>query len=149
MITVHPLITFSGVPSLSGKTTLRVELVKNNQKSLDLDSKYHRIEVIESTSVGVTVTALNIHESVTNTLNFERVTAIDRYGQPISSNTIFKNFFTIDQKAGNVSVGRKLDRNVAATISISNFAVDSLDLSMKQLKGIPLQMIDNRQRSFG
>ena len=55
------------------------------------------------------------------------IAAVDKDGKPVdeSAAEIFQNFFSLNASTGDVFVANKLDRNVAATVTIKIQATDN------------------------
>ncbi|XP_015514773.1 cadherin-87A isoform X1 [Neodiprion pinetum] len=130
-----------GTPSLTGTTTLMVNVENSNDKPPYFTPETQRAEVTEDTAVGTVFAMLKAHDpdsSNEDALNFAvsgPITAIDRNGQQVSDNTTFKEFFAIDRKTGQVSVVRPLDRDIAATVSIPIIVTDTTAPALQQGKG--------------
>ncbi|KAK0157779.1 hypothetical protein PV328_011474 [Microctonus aethiopoides] len=132
----------SGTPSLTGTATLMIKIENNNNKSPYFTPTTQRAEVTEDSPVGTVFTTLKAIDPDSTTLNAlkysitEPITAIDKNGQLVTNNSdIFKNFFAIDAKTGQVSVVRALDRDVAATVSLNVIVTDTSASVLQQGTG--------------
>ena len=132
----------TGSPSLTGTTTLMINVENSNDKPPHFSPETQRAEVTEDTAIGTVfavLKAIDPDSTEPEALNFamsEPITAIDRNGQRVSGNTTaFKDFFAVDRKTGQVSVVKSLDRDVAATVSITVLVTDSSAPSLQQARG--------------
>ncbi|XP_058810290.1 cadherin-87A isoform X2 [Phymastichus coffea] len=132
-----------GSPSLTGTTTLMISVENSNDKPPFFEPEVQRAEVTEDTPIGTVIALLQASDpDIGNpeALNFaisEPITAINRHGQPLSNKTSanFKYCFAVDKKTGQVSVIQKLNRNVAATISLPLLVSDTSASTFQQGKG--------------
>ncbi|XP_074114366.1 cadherin 87A [Cotesia typhae] len=120
-----------GIPSLTGTATLMIKVENNNNKPPNFEPTTQRAEVTEDSPVGTVFTSLKAKDpdsSTANALRYsisEPITAIDKNGQLVTNSTVFKDFFAVDPKTGQVSVVRPLDREVAATVSLNVVVTDT------------------------
>ncbi|XP_024937586.1 cadherin-87A isoform X2 [Cephus cinctus] len=131
-----------GTPSLTGTTTLMIKVENSNDKPPYFTPETQRAEVTEDTAIGTvfaTLKAVDPDSTVPEALNFaisEPITAIDRNGQQVTGdNRSFKDFFAVDRKTGQVSVVRPLDRDIAATVSITVVVTDTSAPTLQQGMG--------------
>lgn len=126
---------FLGIPSLSGSTTITINIVNSNDKDPYFTPVTQRAEVIQScnfpepnfskiisikvredTAVGTsfyTLVALDPDIATSEALNYaatEPITAVDKDGNEVSDSDEFKYLFSID-RTGKVTVDQKLDRD--------------------------------------
>ena len=132
----------SGSPSLTGTATLMIKVENSNDKAPYFTPAIQRAQVTEDTPIGTVFTVLQAVDPDSpdpDALNFamsEPITAIDRKGQQVSKNsTSFKDFFAVDRKTGQVSVVRPLDRDTAATVSITVVVTDTSAPALQQGNG--------------
>nr|OXU29140.1 hypothetical protein TSAR_006401 [Trichomalopsis sarcophagae] len=131
-----------GSPSLTGTTTLMINVENSNDKPPYFSPETQRAEVTEDTAIGTvfaTLKAIDPDSTDPEALNFaisEPITAIDRNGQRVNdSTTAFKDFFAVDRKTGQVSVVKSLDRDIAATVSLTLVVTDTSAPTLQQGKG--------------
>nr|XP_012234071.1 PREDICTED: cadherin-87A [Linepithema humile] len=130
-----------GTPSLTGTTTLMIEVENSNDKAPYFTPETQRAEVTEDTPIGTvfaTLKATDPDSTNLEALNFaisEPITAIDRNGQRVNDSKSFKDFFAVDRATGQVSVVRALDRDVAATVSVTIVVSDTTAPTLQQGRG--------------
>lgn len=131
-----------GTPSLTGTTTLMIHVENSNDKPPYFTPEIQRAEVTEDTAIGTVFTTLKAMDPDSpkpEALNFalsEPITAIDRNGQQVNSSiVVFKEFFAVDKKTGQVSVVKPLDRDIAATVSVNVVVTDITAPSLQQGRG--------------
>ncbi|XP_012135516.1 cadherin 87A isoform X2 [Megachile rotundata] len=130
-----------GTPSLTGTTTLMINVENSNDKAPYFTPETQRAEVTEDTPIGTVFTTLKATDpdsASLEALNFaisEPITAIDRNGQRVNDSKSFKDFFAVDRATGQVSVVRPLDRDTAATISITIVVSDTTAPTLQQGRG--------------
>ncbi|XP_076686160.1 cadherin 87A isoform X2 [Andrena cerasifolii] len=130
-----------GTPSLTGTTTLMINVENSNDKSPYFTPETQRAEVTEDTPIGTVFTTLKATDPDSanlEALNFaisEPITAIDRNGQMVNDSKSFKDFFAVDRATGQVSVVRPLDRDSAATVSITVVVSDTTAPTLQQGRG--------------
>ena len=114
----------------------------SNDKPPYFTPETQRAEVTEDTAIGTvftTLKAVDPDSANPEALNFaitEPITAIDRNGQQVDSSIIsFKEFFAVDKKSGQISVVKPLDRDVAATVSVTIVVTDTSAPSLQRGKG--------------
>lgn len=119
-----------------------INVENSNDKSPYFTPETQRAEVTEDTAVGTVFAVLKAVDPDSmgpDALNFvisEPITAIYRNGQQVNeSNTSYKDFFAVDRKTGQVSVVKPLDRDIAATVSISVIVTDTSAPTLQQGKG--------------
>ena len=108
-----------------------------------MNPETQRAEVTEDTPIGTVFASLKASDPDStgpDALTFsisEPISAIDRNGQRVNeSTTLYKDFFAVDRKTGQVSVVKALDRDAAATISITIVVTDNSAPTLQQGKGI-------------
>lgn len=88
--------TFTGTPSLTGTTTLMINVTNSNDKPPYFTPETQRAEVTEDTPIGTVFTSLKATDPDSanlEALNFaisEPITAIDRNGQKVNDTKSFK-----------------------------------------------------------
>lgn len=65
----------------------------------------------------------------------EPITAVDKYGQIVENNEIFKEFFSINKNTGKVTVLNPLQRNIAAVVQITVLVTDIMAPTVQQGEG--------------
>ncbi|XP_014205128.1 cadherin-87A [Copidosoma floridanum] len=131
-----------GSPSLTGTTTLMINVENSNDKPPHFNPEVQRAEVTEDTAIGTvfaTLKAMDPDSTDPEALSFklsEPIAAIDRNGQRVNgSGAGFKDFFAVDRKTGQVSVVKPLNRDVAATVSLAVVVTDTSAPTLQQGKG--------------
>ncbi|KAG5343409.1 CAD87 protein, partial [Acromyrmex heyeri] len=130
-----------GTPSLTGTTTLMIEVENSNDKAPYFTPETQLAEVTEDTPIGTvfaTLKATDPDSTNLEALNFaisEPITAIDRNGQRVNDSKSFKDFFAVDRATGQVSVVRALDRDIAATVSVTIVVSDTTAPTLQQGRG--------------
>ncbi|XP_043681793.1 cadherin-87A [Vespula pensylvanica] len=130
-----------GTPSLTGTTTLMIKVENSNDKPPYFTPETQRAEVTEDTPIGTVFTTLKATDpdsGNSEALNFaisEPITAIDRNGQQVNDSKAFKDFFAVDRATGQVSVVRPLDRDIAATVSVTIVVSDTTAPTLQQGRG--------------
>ncbi|KAL7306286.1 hypothetical protein TKK_0001717 [Trichogramma kaykai] len=144
-----------GSPSLTGTSTLVINVENSNDKPPYFVPEIQRAEVTEDTPIGTVFAVLKAVDpdiSEPDALNFvmtEPITAIDRSGRRVQDNSAtaaYKDFFAVDRKTGQVSVVKSLDRDVAATISISVLVTDTSAPMLQQARGLLIVTIIDLNR---
>ncbi|XP_066591300.1 cadherin-87A [Prorops nasuta] len=136
-----------GTPSLTGTTTLMIKVENSNDKPPYFTPETQRAEVTEDTPIGTvftTMKAVDPDSTNSDALNYalsEPITAIDRNGQQVTDITSFKEFFAIDRTTGQVSVVKPLNRDMAATVSITVIVMDTTAQTLQQGRGTLLVTI--------
>lgn len=110
---------------------------------------------MEDTKIGTvihTLVALDPDVNTSEALNFaatEPITAVDKYGNEVSNNETFKDFFLVDKNSGKVLVANQLQRDIAAIVRITVLVTDITAPTVQQGQGmfsfisiskIPLQL---------
>ncbi|KAJ8670760.1 hypothetical protein QAD02_002019 [Eretmocerus hayati] len=132
-----------GSPSLTGTTTLMIKVENSNDKPPRFEPETQRAEVSEDTALGsvfATLQASDPDSSGPEALRFaiaEPVTAIDRNGQPVNDSlaSALAGYFAVDSKSGRVSVVKRLNRDVAATVRLAVLVTDTSAPTLQQAKG--------------
>lgn len=119
-----------------------INVENSNDKPPYFNPETQRAEVTEDTAIGTVfavLRAIDPDSTDPEALNFaisEPITAIDRNGQRVNgSTTAFKDFFAVDRKTGQVSVVKSLDRDIAATVSLTLVVTDTSAPTLQQGKG--------------
>lgn len=107
-----------GVPSLSGQTTVTVQLVNTNDKAPFFTPATQRADVSEDAEIGTFIHQLAANDPDITSLEFlefalddTATTAVSEDGTEVVDSTLFADFIAIDKK-GRVSVNRKLRRDM-------------------------------------
>lgn len=130
-----------GTPSLTGTTTLTVSVINSNDKLPYFVPVTQKAEVPEDAPVGTvihTLIAMDPDINSSEALNFaatEPITAVDKNGKQVEGTEIFKDFFSIDQATGQVTVRKPLQRDIAAVVRITVLVTDITAPTMQQGKG--------------
>lgn len=85
-----------------------------------------------------TLVALDPDVNSTEALNFaatEPITALDKHGNEVFNDDVFRNFFSVDKTTGKVTVANTLQRDVAATIRITVLVTDITAPTVQQGEG--------------
>lgn len=96
---------------------------------------------MEDTKIGTvvhTLVALDPDVITSEALNYaatEPITAIDKYGNEVTDNESYKDFFSVDKNTGKVTVSDKLHRDVAAVITITVLVTDITAPTVQQGQG--------------
>ncbi|KAJ8974157.1 hypothetical protein NQ317_003207 [Molorchus minor] len=131
-----------GTPSLTGTTTLIVNVVNTNDKLPYFVPTTQTADVMEDAVVGTIIhslVALDPDVNSTDALNFaatEPITALDKHGNEVTGNDVFKEFFYINKNTGKVSVMNPLQRDVAATVRITVLVTDITAPTVQQGEGL-------------
>ncbi|XP_071055461.1 cadherin-87A [Onthophagus taurus] len=139
---IEVVATDLGEPSLTGTTTLIVNIINTNDKLPYFVPTTQKTEVMENAPIGsviYTLIALDQDVNTSESLNFaatEPITALDKFGKQILDNEIYKEFFSVDKNTGKVIVMKELDRDVAAVIRITILVTDITAPTLQQGEGI-------------
>ncbi|KAJ8921829.1 hypothetical protein NQ315_008461 [Exocentrus adspersus] len=131
-----------GSPSLTGTTTLTVNVINTNDKLPYFIPTTQTAEVMEDAEVGTvvhTLIALDPDVNSSEALNFaatEPITALDKHGNEVFNTEQFKEFFSVDKNTGKVTVINPLQRNLAAIIRIPVLVTDITAASVQQGQGL-------------
>lgn len=125
-----------------------VKIENSNDKPPFFNPETQRAEVTEDTPVGTVFANLKAFDpdsTEPDSLVFsitEPITAIDRNGQKVNESiTVYKDFFAVDRKTGQISVVKTLDRDIAATVTIGVTATDTSAATLQQGKGHYIKII--------
>ncbi|XP_039957046.1 cadherin-87A [Bactrocera tryoni] len=137
---IEVLATDLGTPSLSGTTTLTVNINNSNDKDPYFTPATQHAEIPEDAPVGTlvhTLIALDPDVPTYSALEFAGtdVVAIDKDGKEVPNSEQFKEYFTINRK-GQVIVNKALDRDLFAVIRISVLVTDSTAPTVQQGRGL-------------
>nr|CAD7400227.1 unnamed protein product [Timema poppensis] len=137
-----------GIPSLTGTTTLTVNVVNSNDKDPYFLPPTQRAEVSEDAATGTVFYTLNAKDpdiNDTEVLHFaaiDPITAVDKNGKQVEHTEDFKvlictlnprsyspqgnvRFFSVDQETGEVSVAEPLQREIAAIVRLTVLVTDT------------------------
>lgn len=122
-----------------------INVENSNDKPPYFGPETQRAEVTEDTAVGtvfVVLKAIDPDSTDPEALNFtisEPITAVDRNGQRVNAGTTgFRDFFAVDGKTGQVSVVKSLDRDIAATVTVTVLVTDTSAPTLQQGRGMIL-----------
>lgn len=96
---------------------------------------------MEDTKIGTVIhnlIALDPDVNSSEALNYaatEPITAIDKYGNEVAGNDLYRDFFSVDKNTGKVTVAAKLQRDVAAVVTITVLVTDITAPSVQQGQG--------------
>lgn len=116
---IQILASDMGTPSLTGTTTLTVNILNSNDKAPYFTPTTQRAEIAEDSEIGVvvhTLIALDPDVASADALVYaqtEPITAVDKDGKEVSNTEEFKDMFLID-KTGKVIINKMLNRDLFA-----------------------------------
>lgn len=116
---IQVLASDMGTPSLTGTTTLTVNILNSNDKAPYFTPTTQRAEIAEDSKIGVvvhTLIALDPDVASADALVYaqtEPITAVDKDGKEVSNTEDFKDMFLID-KTGKVILNKELNRDLFA-----------------------------------
>ncbi|XP_063930740.1 cadherin-87A isoform X2 [Zophobas morio] len=131
-----------GEPPLTGTTTLTVNVINTNDKTPYFVPTTQKAEIMEDASIGTlvhTLVGLDPDVNSSEALNFaatEPITALDKHGNEVIGDDTFKSFFTVDKNTGKVTVEKKLQRDIAATVRITVLITDITAPTVQQGEGL-------------
>ncbi|KAK9891762.1 hypothetical protein WA026_016560 [Henosepilachna vigintioctopunctata] len=134
-----------GKPRLTGSTTLSINIINTNDKIPYFSPSTQKAEIMEDATVGTVVhnlTAKDPDVNSTEAFNFESIdpiTALDKYGNQVLFNDVYRDFFYVDKYSGQVKVKNILQRNVAAIVRLTVRVTDVTAPTLQQ--GIGLLII--------
>jgi len=138
-----------GEPTLSGTTTLKIEVMNRNNKLPYFLPHTQRAEVPEDTPAGRRVFQLKAFDEDKENLDSLEysvafpISAINKDGQPIEDQERFMKVFSVDPKTGAVTLNEILDRNSVAVISLSVKVTDtSADPPQDGIGNLVITIID-------
>ncbi|XP_063226687.1 cadherin-87A isoform X2 [Bacillus rossius redtenbacheri] len=132
----------NGVPRLTGTTTVTINVLNSNDKDPYFYPATQRAEVPEDAVPGMVFYTLQAKDPDINdtaALNFaaaEPITAIDKNGRQVTDNNAFKDFFSVDQATGEVSVAKPLIREIASVVRLGVVVTDVTAPTTQEGKGI-------------
>lgn len=97
---------------------------------------------MEDASIGTvihTLIALDPDVNSSEALNYaatEPITGLDKHGNQVLDDRIFRNFFAVDKNTGKVSVLNRLQRDVAAIVRITVLVTDITAPTVQQGEGM-------------
>lgn len=130
-----------GTPSLSGSTTLVVNIRNSNNKAPFFTPTQQRVEVSEDARIGTLVYTLIAIDSDIPSISLlefaatEPITAVDKNGKETNETDALKDFFVIERN-GNVIVNKALQREEAAVLRISVLVTDPTAPTVQQGRGL-------------
>lgn len=128
-----------GVPSKTGVTTLIVKVINHNDKSPYFIPTTQRTQISENIEVGSRFYKVQAYDPDTESetsLSFRivGVSAIDKEGQPMDQShpkmAIVNNFFAVERITGELMVNSKINRDIAAVVSLNLSVTDVSSSSM-------------------
>ncbi|XP_066907242.1 cadherin-87A [Halyomorpha halys] len=137
---IHIIAVDGGTPALTGTTTLSISVANTNDKIPFFSPATQRAEIKEDARVGEVVhhlVAQDLDVNSTDALNFaqtEPITAVDKNGKEVEGDA-FKDFFSVNQGTGVVTVARPLEREIAAIVRITVLVTDITALTKQQGTG--------------
>lgn len=130
-----------GEPSLTGTSNVTVTVININDKMPYFVPATQKVEVLEDVPVGTviyTLVALDPDVNSSEALNFaatEPITALDKHGIEVYDDK-FKEFFSIDQNSGKVTVANPLIRDIASVVRITILVTDITAPTVQQGEGL-------------
>jgi len=125
-----------GTPSLTGTSTLTVSVMDKNVKHPYFLPSTQRAQITEDMQVGTVFIRLQATDPDVKDISklvykiVDPITAVNKDGKPVleqgSDVSRFKSFFGVDENTGDVYVAEELDRNSAASVTLT---VQVTDLS--------------------
>lgn len=79
---------------------------------------------------------ISIENALTFSLNTSVITGISSNGNELDDNTNIKNWFKIRASNGDIIVANTIDRNIAATVSLSVVVTDTSAPNLQQSTGL-------------
>lgn len=140
--TIEVVADDKGTPTLSGTTTLTVNVINTNDKMPYFVPTTQKAEVLEDAPVGThvhTLIALDPDVNNSEALNFaatEPITALDKHGHQVLHSDDYKAFFSVDRNTGRVTVVNPLIRDIAAVVRITVLVTDITASTMQQGEGM-------------
>lgn len=131
----------SGIPSLSGTTTLSIDIINSNDKDPYFTPVTQRVDVREDARIGTNIYQLLATDPdiVDNdALVFEAIepmSAVNRNGEQVAQDDSFKNLFAIN-KNGSITVNGVLDRDLFAVVRLTVLVTDTTAQTVQQGKGL-------------
>lgn len=96
---------------------------------------------MEDASIGTVVHNLTARDPDVNSTDafrfesIEPITALDKYGNQVLFNDVYRDFFYVDKYNGQVKVKNILQRNVAATVRLTVRVTDITASTLQQGEG--------------
>ncbi|EEZ99177.2 cadherin 23 [Tribolium castaneum] len=131
-----------GEPPLTGTTTLTANIINTNDKMPYFVPTTQKAEIMEDAPIGSvvhTLIALDPDVNSTEALNFaatEPITALDKHGNEVFNDDVYRGFFSVDKTTGKVTVLNKLQRDVAAIVRITVLVTDITAPTVQQGEGL-------------
>ncbi|KAL3278339.1 hypothetical protein HHI36_013670 [Cryptolaemus montrouzieri] len=131
-----------GEPRLSGSTTLTLNIVNTNDKIPYFLPVTQKAEIMEDAPIGTLVHNLTARDPDVNSTDafqfesIEPITALDKYGNQVLFNDVYRDFFYVDKYSGQVRVKNILQRNVAATVRLTVRVTDVTAPTIQQGEGL-------------
>ncbi|XP_072154327.1 cadherin-87A isoform X2 [Bemisia tabaci] len=139
--TIEIIAYDGGTPSLTGTTTVNINIENTNDKNPYFSPALQRIDVAEDAAVGKVFYRLVAKDPDVNqsdALNFavaEPITAVDKNGVEVDYDTSYKTFFSVDKLTGDVSVANPLQRDMAAVVRLTVIVTDTTAPNLQQGNG--------------
>ncbi|XP_044756698.1 cadherin-87A [Coccinella septempunctata] len=139
---IEVIATDYGEPRLSGSTTLTINIINTNDKNPYFFPSTQRAEIMEDASIGTIVHNLTAKDPDVNSTDafmfesIEPITALDKYGNQVLFNDVYREFFYVDKYSGQVKVKNILQRNVAATVRLTVRVTDVTASTLQQGEGL-------------
>ncbi|XP_066259350.1 cadherin-87A isoform X1 [Euwallacea similis] len=146
-----------GEPALTGTASLTIKVINTNDKLPYFVPTTQKAEVMEDAAVGSvihTLLALDPDVNTSEALNFaatEPITALDKHGNEVFGNDLYKEFFSVDKDSGRVFVANNLQRDLAALVRIPVLVTDITAPTVQQGQGllvITIQDINDSPPNF-
>lgn len=119
-----------GFPALTGSAVILVNVEDRNNKQprfVPVSQHAQTIETVNLNTVVHTMTAVD-PDARPGSLRYslvEPITAVDKDGREVRTNTMYKNFFAVNPLTGDIFVTEHLDRGAAAVVTMTTRVMDS------------------------
>ena len=120
----------NGWPALTGSASVIITVEDRNNhppRFVPVSQQGQAIETLPFNSVVHTLTAIDSDARV-GSLRYslvEPITAVDKEGREVKTNTMYKNFFAVNALTGDIYVTEHLDRSAAAVVTLTTLVKDT------------------------
>ena len=133
----------NGLPALTGSAVIVVNIEDRNNlmpRFSPVSQQAQTVETVNLNTVVHTLTAVDA-DAPPGSLRYsliEPITAVDKEGREVRTNTMYKNFFAVNPVTGDIFVTEHLDRGAAAVVTITTRVLDSsaLEPPVQQATGM-------------
>lgn len=120
----------NGWPALTGSATVLVNVEDRNNHPPRFTPISQQAQAIETLPLNAVVHRLSAvdPDARPGSLRFalvEPITAVDKDGREVRTNTMFKNFFAVNPQTGDIFVTDHLDRGAAAVVTFGTLVTDT------------------------